>query len=133
MNSILRNTAIITGIIAIIIYAIYRWRKVQSSKPISYEDIVTNAISEIKKSNKGRGEYSLVIIPPMKSREFIEQNPSYFENVSVADLKRNVLVLWMVQKGEDVICQKAIISKSLAQDFVDVVPSDKIYRKKIIL
>lgn len=132
MMLILRNTAIVSGLIAVIAYAIYRYakNKVKPVSSISYERILSDALSKIKSTNEV-GDYVLIVFPPKKSKEFIDQHPGYCSELKSSDLNNNLLVIWLVQKGEDVIEQKAIIGKSLATDFSDIVPTNKIYKKQI--
>lgn len=131
MMSIVRNTAVITSIVAIIVYALYRYKKgIRPISHISYESILTDAIQEIKNAN-GHREYTLVIFPPQKSKEFIDQNPGYFKNVKLSQIKDNLLVIWFLQNGDQVLGQNAIIGKTLSSDFTDIIPMDKIYRKQI--
>lgn len=134
MTSILKNTAIVASILAIIAYAIYRYVKSSKvSKPISFEDILNKAISKVRESNNINEVYELIIIPPSKSMIFISENPDFFENVSLKDVKGKQLVIWYLQCSDNVIAQDAMISDTLAPDFTDVVPADKIYRKVIKL
>lgn len=134
MTSIIKNTAIIAGILAIIAYAIYRYvKRGKISKPISYEDIVNVAVSKVRESNNVGEVYELIIIPPSKAILFISGNPDFLENVSLKDVKDKQLVIWYLQCSDKVIAQEAMISDTLAQDFLDVVPADKIYRKVIKL
>ncbi|MBO5062024.1 MAG: hypothetical protein J6C31_05320 [Prevotella sp.] len=134
MTSIIKNTAIIAGILAIIAYAIYRYvKRGKISKPISYEDIVNVAVSKVRESNNVGEVYELIIIPPSKAILFISENPDFLENVSLKDVKDKQLVIWYLQCSDKVIAQEAMISDTLAQDFLDVVPADKIYRKVIKL
>lgn len=79
MTSIIKNTAIIAGILAIIAYAIYRYvKRGKISKPISYEDIVNVAVSKVRESNNVGEVYELIIIPPSKAILFISENPDFF-------------------------------------------------------
>ncbi len=132
MTSIIKNSAIIAGVVALAAYAIYRYAiKRQSSKPISYETILNKAISKIKETNATSGQYELVILPPSKARLFLSQNPDFLDNISMNDLKGKELVIWHVQNADSVIYQEALISDSLSPDFTDVVALDKIYKKVI--
>lgn len=134
MTSILKNTAIVASILAIIAYAIYRYVKSSKvSKPISFEDILNKAISKVRESNNINEVYELIIIPPSKAMIFISENPDFFENVSLKDVKDKQLVIWYLQCSDNVIAQDAMISDTLAPDFTDVVAADKIYRKVIKL
>ena len=134
MTSILKNTAIVASILAIIAYAIYRYVKSsKASKPISFEDILNKAISKVRESNNINEVYELIIIPPSKAMIFISEHPDFFENMSLKDVKDKQFVIWYLQCSDNVIAQDAMISDTLAPDFTDVVPADKIYRKVIKL
>lgn len=116
---------------AVIAYAIYRFNKdPKGGSSISYERILNDAINEVKKNNVA-GEYTLVIFPPKKSMEFVARNPDFFKELKISSLKNKLLVVWFVQFGENVLGQKAIVGKELATDFKDIIPTDKIYKKKL--
>ena len=132
MTSVLKSSAIVAGVLAVIAYAIYRYLN-RKSKPISYEDILKSAVSRIKENENAHGEYDLVIFPPSKANVFLIENPDFFDNVDVKDVAEKKLVIWFVQQGEDVVYQEALLSDALALDFTDVVPSDKIYTKRIVI
>lgn len=132
MPSIIKNSAIIAGILAIIAYAIYRFvKKNEPTKPISYEDILNKALFAIR-SHKGENEkYELFIFPPSKAKLFISENPDYFNNISLGSVKDKELVIWYVQSSDNIIFQEAMISDSISPDFTDAVPMDKVYKKII--
>ena len=133
MTNIIRNTAIVAGILAIIAYAIYRYIKKGISKPISYEDILHKAVSRVKESDNKNDKYTLCILPPTKAKVFISENPDFFDKISLHDIKDKQLVIWYLQGPNEVVYQEALISDSLTQDFMDAVPLDKIYQKTIKL
>lgn len=128
---IFRNSVIVASLIAVIAYAIYRY-KTKRHKPISYEEILSLSLAEIKKRPlNGLGEYELVILPPLKAKQFIKEHPEWLDGISLNDLNNKLLVVWFVQQGNDVFGQCAKLSNSLASDFTDIVPADKVYRKRI--
>lgn len=131
MTNIIKNSAIIAGILAIIAYAIYRYVSKRPSKPISYEDILSTAIAKVKASTADHGSYDLVILPPSKAREFISHNPDFSENLSLSKITGKELVIWFIQYENVVIYQETLISDSLSKDFTDAVPTDKVYKKII--
>lgn len=135
MTSVLKSLAISAGVLAVIAYAIYRYMKGKSSKPISYESILKSAISHIKENKDASGVYDLVIFPPSKANDFLTENPDFFDdvdiNINVNDVKDKKLVIWFVQQEGNVLYHEARLSDSLAPDFTDAVSSDKIYKKRI--
>lgn len=131
-TDIIKNIAIVAGILAIIAYVIYRYvTKREPSSPISYEEILNKAVAKVKASNLNDDSYELYILPTAKAKLFISQNPDYFDNISLKDLKHKEVIIWYIQSSNNVIYQEAIISESLAEDFTDIIPMDKVYRKII--
>lgn len=141
MTTLIKNATIIASILVFAAYAIFRYAKqkktdlgnnpIPYNNPISYEEILSKAISKIKKAGKPNKEYKLSIIPPSKSKDFLKSSPDYFKNLSVKDLETKLLVIWFVQFDDNVIYEEAVLSNSLANDFTDIIPSDKIYVKTI--
>lgn len=132
MTNIIKNSAIIASILAIIAYAIYRYASKRTPlKLISYEDILSKAITKVNASTANHESYDLIIFPPSKAREFISQNPDFFDNFSISKISGKELVIWFIQCDDDVIYQEALISDFLSKDFTDAVPLDKIYKKII--
>ncbi|MDE6338961.1 MAG: hypothetical protein K2K97_04135 [Muribaculaceae bacterium] len=132
MTNIIKNSAIIAGVIAVIAYAIYRYASKRTpSKPISYEDILSKAIAKVNASTTNHESYDLVIFPPSKATEFISQNPDFFDDLSLSKIAGKELVIWFIQCENDVMYHEALISDSFSKDFTDAVPMDKVYKKII--
>lgn len=108
-------------------------------KPISLQSILDKAIFQ---TDLKPGSYELCVFPPSKSDEFI----SFYVNQKKAEkddfytgllnLQKDanpekLVVIWVLKQGDDIINQGYSVSDSLASDFMDAVPEDKIYVKKI--
>lgn len=135
MTSVLKTSAIIAGILAVVPIAVYHYLKHRPT-PISFEKILQKAVEEAKRINAENPELhemDLIILNPEKTKQFFVQNKDSLKDfgLSFSQLSRRLIVVWLLQNGSDVVYQEAIVSNELAPDFADTVPEDKIYRKKI--
>lgn len=108
-------------------------------KPISLQQIIDKAVFQ---TNLQPGSYEMCVFPPQKTAEFInfytgqkdvEKDEFYTD---LLNLQKNakptkLVVIWVLKQGNDVVNQGYCVSDSLASDFTDAVPEDKIYIKKI--
>lgn len=135
MTSILKTSAIIAGILAVVAYAVYHYLKHRST-PISFEKILQKAVNEAKRLNAEKPELQemdLIILNPEKTKQFFVQNKDAIKDfgLSLSQVSKELIVIWLLKNGADVVYQEAVVSNALAPDFTDSVPEDKIYKKRI--
>lgn len=135
MTNEIKTSAIIAGILAVVAYAVYYYLKHRST-PISMEKILLKAMEEAKRINSTSQrvqDLDLIVMNPQKTKQFFAENKEALKDygLSLSQVSKKLIVIWLLKNGDNVIYQEAIVSNALASDFTDVIPEDKIYRKKI--